>query len=208
MRELAPDPDAPRWLRFLPWAAGALSCAPLAVTGFPQGHDFPFELLRSLEYGRALLEGQFPPFWAPNVYAGYGSPAFLFYAPGFAALSALLGGIGLSVTSACTLALVALSFAAVWVARTTFEDATGDAAAARVGTVLWVLSPYLIGDKLIRNADAEWMGLALAPLALRGVLLADRRPRAAFGWLAGGLALAVLSHNLTALAVAVAAAAT
>ncbi len=208
MRELAPDTDAPRWLGFLPWAAGALSCAPLAVTGFPRGHDFPFELLRSLEYGRALLEGQLPPFWAPNVYAGYGSPAFLYYAPGFAALTTLLGGAGISVTWACTLALVALSFAAVWVARTTFEAATGDAAAARVGTLLWVLSPYLIGDKLIRNADAEWMGLALAPLALRGVLLADRQPRAAFGWLAAGLALAVLSHNLTALVVAASAAAT
>ncbi len=197
-----PAETRPRtFLNLLPWLAAALSCAPLALTGFPRGHDYTFELLRALEFGRALGEGQLPPYWASNVYGGYGSPAFLYYAPGFSALTALLGA-ALPVTWAATLAIVALSFAAVWVALRTFEDATGDAAAARVGAVLGVLSPYAIGDKLIRNANAEWMALALAPLALRGVVLADRRPRAAFGWLAGGLALAVLSHNLTALAVA------
>lgn len=70
--------------------------------------------MRVSEFREALAAGQVPPYWSGNLYGGYGSPVFLFYAPLFSLL-----------------------------------------AAARVGTVSFVLHPYVLGDKLVRNADAE-----------------------------------------------------
>jgi hypothetical protein len=78
-----------------------------------------------------------------------------------------------------------------------------DGSAARVATYVLLLHPYLLGDKLLRNADAEFAALCLAPLALAGVLLADRAPRRALGCVAAGTGLVALTHNLTALVVVV-----
>jgi hypothetical protein len=38
-----------------------LSCLPLIVYGFPEGHDTGFELVRIAEYRNALEMGQWPP---------------------------------------------------------------------------------------------------------------------------------------------------
>jgi len=65
--------------------------------------------------------------------------------------------------------------------------------------VFFVVHPYLLGNKLVRNADAEFMGLCLTPLALYGVAIAARDPRRGFALVSTGLALVVLAHNLTAL---------
>ncbi len=207
-----------RWakgvLPVLPWAAAAIGCWPLLSGGFPKGHDWLLELVRVAEYQAALAAGQLPPYWAENLYAGYGSPVFLFYAPLFSAASSLAGwllGSPLLGALSCT---VLVSFLAVPATRAMLDAALlvsrGSsprpgperevlAAAARVGVALYVLHPFLLGDKLLRNASAEYTALCLMPLVLYAVLIASRKPRAAFGWLGAGLAIVILSHNLTAL---------
>ena len=62
-----------RWLAAGPWVALAISCAPLLLGGFPQGHDWSFELVRVAEYRAALGAGQLPPYWAENLYP-YSTP--------------------------------------------------------------------------------------------------------------------------------------
>ena len=198
----------------LPWVAAAIGCWPLLSEGFPQGHDWLLELVRVAEYQAALAAGQLPPYWGENLYAGYGSPVYLFYAPLFSAASSLVGwllGSPLRGVLSCT---VLVSFLAVPATRAMLDSAllvsrgssprSGTekdvlAAAARVGVAVYVLHPFLLGDKLIRNASAEFTALCLMPLVLYGVLMASRTPRTAFGWLSGGLAIVILSHNLTAL---------
>lgn len=192
-----------RVLRVLPWLAFALGVAPLA-RGFPAGHDWLYELVRVAEYGAALGAGQLPPYWSENLYAGYGSPVFMFYAPLFSAGASLLGDLVGSVAGGANALLVLLSALSVYTMRSFLADlletcGARDAAAARVGAVFFVLHPYVLGDKLVRNADAEFMALCLAPVALRGAALAGRRPVAAFASVSAGLALVVLAHNLTAL---------
>src|SRR5439155_1573412 len=59
--------------------------------------------------------------------------------------------------------------------------------------------PYLLGDAWLRNADAEYTALCLAPFALAGLLRARAQPRSAVLWIAAGLALVVLAHNLSGL---------
>lgn len=197
----------------LPGLAVAIACGPLIRDGFPRGHDWIYELVRVAEYQAALAAGQLPPAWAENLYAGYGSPVFLFYPPLFCAAASPLAWVLGSVAAGATLLLVLLTAASVWTAHGFFQRActgTGGAgrsstrlaaAAARVGVYVYVLHPYLLGDKLLRNASAEFAALCLAPLALEGVLRAGTRPRGAFIQISLGLSLAILSHNLTALVV-------
>ncbi|MGH7293184.1 MAG: hypothetical protein ACREJT_18335, partial [Myxococcota bacterium] len=192
-----------RALRVLPWLAFALGVAPLA-RGFPAGHDWLYELVRVAEYGAALGAGQLPPYWSENLYAGYGSPVFVFYAPLFSAGASLFAELVGSVSGGATALLVLISALSVFCVRSFLADlletcGARDAAAARVGTVFFVLHPYVLGDKLVRNADAEFLALCLAPIALRGATLARRRPLAAFALVSAGLAAVVLAHNLTAM---------
>jgi uncharacterized membrane protein len=69
------------------------------VRGFPAGHDWSYELVRVAEYAHALADGQVPPYWASNLYTGYGSPVFLFYAPLFVFLASFTSFIVGSVSA-------------------------------------------------------------------------------------------------------------
>src|SRR5882672_1147875 len=187
MRNTAADPTAPEdartdRLRALPWLACLVGVAPLLYGGFPEGHDWAYELVRVSEYQAALVAGQLPPYWSENLYGGYGSPVFLYYAPLFSACASLAGWLLGSVPRGATFVLVLASALSVPFMRA-FLDALleraglRDPAAARLGTVFFLLHPYLLGNKLVRNADAEYLGLCLAPLALHGVAIAARAPR-------------------------------
>ncbi|MDH3212310.1 MAG: hypothetical protein OEM05_07475 [Myxococcales bacterium] len=194
----------------LPWVACAIACWPLVRDGFPRGHDWVFELVRVAEYRAALAAGQLPPSWGENLYGGYGSPVFLFYAPLFSAGAALFAWALDSVAAGAALLLVLLTVVSVVTTRRMIASACAwpagvgpanevAAAAVRVGVYVALLHPYLLGDKLLRNADAEFAALCFVPIVLEGVLRAGARPRAAFALVSGGLALTILSHNLTAL---------
>jgi len=187
----------PAWLEALPWLALAAACAPL-LRGFPQGHDWSFELVRVAEYGRALAT-QWPPAWAENLYGGYGSPIFLFYAPLYAFVSSLLGGLLGAVERGAALALVLAGVTGVISMRRLAFLATGSRAASRVAATLFVLHPYLLCDALLRNANAEYLALCIAPAVAAGLLDLRTHPRRGACLLALSLALLVLAHNLTAL---------
>jgi hypothetical protein len=189
----------------LPAAAVLVACWPLLADGFPKGHDWSLELVRIAEYRNALADGPLPPAWAGDVYGGFGSPVFVYYAPLFAMAAAALAELFGSVESGAIATLVALTaVSAVAVQRLVRAvDGGADAPAPRVAAYALVLNPYLLGDKFLRNANAEFAALCLAPIAIHGLLLLRSRRRSAVALLAGGLALAVLAHNLTALVVLV-----
>lgn len=184
------------WLEALPWLAACVACAPL-LRGFPQGHDWSFELVRVAEYARAL-PAQWPPAWAGNLYGGYGSPIFLFYAPLYAFGSSLFGAF-VGVEGGALVMLGVAAAAGVWAMRRLAWLATGSRSAARVAAVVYVLHPYLICDALLRNANAEYLALCIAPAPAAALLELRERPARAAVWLAASLALLVLAHNLTAL---------
>ena len=188
------------WLEAIPYLAALISCAPLIVGGFPQGHDWAFELARVAEFSHALDEGQFPPHWAPNLYGGYGSPVFLFYAPAFVALATAASPVFGSVAAGASLAVILFSFIGVFAVRRLFDAIPGaDSQGGRIAATIFALHPYLIGDKLIRNANAEFAALCLLPFALEGLMRLERQPLRGAVVVAAGLAVSILSHNLTAL---------
>jgi hypothetical protein len=187
----------------LVWIALAIVLVPMAVGGFPIGTDWLHELVRVSEYRSALADGQLPPAWAPNLYAGYGSPIFLFYSPLFLFVASGLTAVSGSVLLGSSIALMVFGVIAVVAMGRLAAAALGAerTVAARVSIYLFVLNPYLIGDLLLRNANAEFAALCLAPLPLAGVLIAEKRPARAIWIVGAGLALVVLTHSLTALAV-------
>ncbi len=71
-----------KYLPFLYLAIALFFCSlPYFVQGYPLGDDAVHGLIRVKEYQLALANYQLPPYWAENLYGGYGSPIFLFYAP-------------------------------------------------------------------------------------------------------------------------------
>jgi hypothetical protein len=197
-----------KWTSHSAQSVALLTCVPLAF-GFPHGHDFLFEVPRIAEYRNALAAGQWPPFWAENLYGGFGSPIFLFYAPLFMFVAATSSLPFDSVLIGASLAVVAFTLLSAWLVmgmvRCALEGTDGHTeAAARVAGWLYVLSPYLIGDKLLRSANAEFTALCVAPLALWGLFLIRSNPWRGTLYLALGVFLTLIAHNLTALVLLVA----
>jgi 6-pyruvoyl-tetrahydropterin synthase-like protein len=202
------DPPAtrPRESRLAGWLSVALAWLAAAsfplLHGFPRGTDWSLELVRLAEWRQALVEGQVPPAWAPDLYGGFGSPVFLFYPPLAKALEAglsmLLPSLQAAAVAASLAALLAAALGAAAMGSAALEDA-GTAGAPRIAALVLVLQPYVLADLLVRNAQAELLALALLPLALAGLLRADRKPRQAALWLALAVALVTLTHPLTAL---------
>ncbi len=193
-------------LGFLPWVAWLLASLPLFVHGFPRGHDWDYELTRVAEFGYAWRSGQIPPFWAENIYSGYGAPVFLFYAPLHAATAALGSAVLDSYRAGATAALLVFSAAGLLAMRglartvvTAVDPSWETAAASRIAVYVYLLNPYLICDVFLRNADAEYAALCLLPIALHGVLVRPSAPRRGAALIALGLAVLILAHNLTAL---------
>src|SRR5439155_25706512 len=76
-------------LNLLPYLAVIIASLPFLTVGFPAGHDSSYGLVRVAEFKSSLVNGQFPPYWGNNLYGGYGSPIFLFYAALFLFVSTI-----------------------------------------------------------------------------------------------------------------------
>lgn len=185
----------------LPVLALLLAISPLLAVGFPMGHDWLFELVRLSQFKSAIADGQLPPYWGGDLYDGYGSPVFIFYAPLFLTLASLCSLLTGAISSGGVMALILLSAIATLSIWLLLREALGreGQAAARIAASMFVLNPYLIGNMLARNANAEYAALCLMPLCLYGLVLIGRKPRAGGLVLAAGLGLTIIAHNLTAL---------
>jgi uncharacterized membrane protein len=193
-------------LNLLPLIALVISFLPFLIVGFPDGHDSSYGLVRVAEFKSSLVSEQFPPYWANNLYRGYGSPIFLFYAPLYLLVSAIVSVLAGSIAAGMMLAIITFSLVGIFGVKLMLEEALGKftfdtAAASRVATYFLILNPYLLGDVFIRNAFSEYSALCLSPLALYGLLLIRRRPVIGGLILGMSMALIITAHNLTALTV-------
>ena len=196
------------WGGFLLLSALIISSLPFSKLVYRQGHDWIFELVRVSEYKFALLNGQIPPYWGENLYGGYGSPIFLYYPPLFSFVASLCSTVADSISVGSITAIILFSFVAVISMKLLLDEAVGggslgNEAASRMASYFFVLNPYLLGNKLIRNANAEYAALCLLPLAMYGLLLIRRSSKAGGLVLSSSFALVILAHNLTALIAAV-----
>ena len=217
---MGPTPSTSVWTLHVKWNTLALMSSKLVVIpvaalvcgiaclpflgGLPNGHDWIFELVRIVEFNEALRAGQIPPAWAGDLYGGYGSPDFLFYAPLFCLGSSFFYLLSKSYAASMILTLVGFTllsaFSVYLLAKQVCTNGKGtDFTAARISMYLYVLSPYLFCDKFLRNSNAEFAALCLLPLVPLGILLTKREPLRGFLVTSIALALVTITHNVTAL---------
>ncbi|MGR9086431.1 MAG: hypothetical protein ACU841_05070 [Gammaproteobacteria bacterium] len=196
--------------KYLPCAYPVLAvffCTlPYLLQGYPQGDDAVMGLIRVKEFQLALADHQFPPYWAGNLYGGYGSPIFLFYAPLYMFVATLCYLLTGSIIGGSMLAITGLTVIGAAGMYLLVQEALADRSqlsqcAARIAVYLFVLNPYLISDRIIRIANSEFAALCLAPIAFYGLIRIKRDPLSGSLILAAGLALVILAHNLTAMTV-------
>ncbi|MBU0999837.1 glycosyltransferase family 39 protein [Patescibacteria group bacterium] len=161
---------------------------------YTQDHIF---VARLQQMSSALLSGQFPVRWAPDL--RYGEPLFNFYAP----LPYYLGAI---------INLSGLDF--IWVAKTLFilssilSAATMyilcrklfDSKAAFLAAFLYIYAPYRAVDIYVRGALSESFAFIFFPLIFySSVLLSEKRDLSRICLLALSLAGLFLTHSITTL---------
>jgi hypothetical protein len=194
-------------LFFMPAVMAFILCSVMMIQGYPQGHDWLFELVRISQYHEALTTGQNLPFWANDLYQGFGSPVFLFYAPLYSACAALLMMTGMSVTTAAISILVIFSVIGAIGMAGLMREIIGQSdkksvSASRIAAISYVLAPYFIANMLVRNASAEFTALCLAPFPFWGLAMLYRGNIKGLYMTAISFALVIMAHNLTALIVA------
>lgn len=174
-----------------------LAVRPLFRGRLIDGHDSTVYPPRLVEMGRALADGHLPPIWAPDLGNGYGQPLFEFAPPLLYIAALFLRALGLGLANSLQLALAVLNLAGAIAVYRLGRRASVSREAALASATAWLFAPYLALDLFVRGAMAEAAGVALAPLALLGVLAATDRPSPVSIAL-GGLAvsLVILSHNV------------
>jgi uncharacterized membrane protein len=167
--------------------------------GYPYGHDWIQELVRVSEFQSALIRGEFPPVWGENLYHGFGSPIFLFYAPLFLAITSVIAFFVRSFATAAVISILGLTAVSMILMYRLARNAFDSPRAGRIAAYLFILHPYLLGDKLIRCSFAEFTALCVAPMPILGwigIVRSKSYPRAAWFALSIGMALMILAHNL------------
>lgn len=180
-----------------------LALAPALAPWPLSGHSAALDLQRAEAWHRAVVGGDWLPRWLPDLYAGYGSPMFNYYAPlpyALGELARLLGAGPLWAPKAVLTLLFAVgATGAALLARRLFGLEAGIVAFG-----LWASAPYLLLDLYVRSALGEITGLALLPWPFLALLAfgfdGDRAARArALAAAAVAFALLVLAHNIVAL---------
>ncbi len=141
-----------------------LTILPLFHAGLFDVHD-PTSIVRFFTLGETLHFGQFPAVWTNLLNEGYGYPLFLFYAPAFTYLGALLKIITPTYLLALKIAIgliVALSGFGMYHLMRRWLSQAG----AVVSSVAYMLLPYHASTLYVRGAYAEGVTWALLPWLL------------------------------------------
>ncbi len=163
------------------------------------GHSAGFDLARMVTFHTAIRAGDFFPLWSPDLYHGYGSPLFQFYAPLAYYFTEILVLAGADVPTALKITQVLALFAS-GLAMYALAVRHLSAWAACLGAVLYMAAPYRLLDIFVRHALAEHCAFVWLPLLVLGTeRFLSEKSRA--GLVTGFIATVglTLTHNVTAL---------
>lgn len=163
------------------------------------GHSARKDLARLVEFDAAMRAGDVFPAWSPDLYAGYGSPIFQFYAPLAYYATELPVLMGFNYATAFKVTWLLTLFAsglAMYRLGSTYLSAW----AACLGSVFYMVAPYRLVDMFIRHALAEHCAFMWLPLIVWGTArFAINLSRVGFSVGAIASAALILTHNVTAL---------
>jgi hypothetical protein len=201
LAELATSWDTPRTRTALALVVLILLFTRALFSGnLLDGHDSLEYPPRLTEFAKILGDRQFPPVWAPDLGAGHGQPLFEFAPPLIYAMSLPFFKAGASLANSLQFGLAilfALGAIAVFLIgrRLSFPRLASVGAAAA-----WLFAPYQALDIYVCGRFAESAAIAVAPVALLGLITAIQSPMVVSVVL-GALAVAMLplAHNAIAL---------
>ena len=170
-------------------------------------HDGDLHHWRIWEFWQIWQSGQVPVRWASELGYGFGSPLFTYYNPLAYLLGAAMQGWGLSAVDAakliCGASLSLMMVGMYLLAAEWYRGQVVGRWAALIAATACVYAPYMLANVYRRGAMAETLALGIAPWMLWMVLRSlRRRDLSSHLGLALSVGMLVLSHNLTALALA------
>jgi hypothetical protein len=164
------------------------------------GHDSLAYPPRLTEFAKVLSDHQFPPVWAPDLGSGHGQPLFEFAPPLIYATAMPFFKAGMSLADSLQFGLAILfAFGAIAIfligRKLSFSHIASIGAAAA-----WLFAPYQALDIYVCGRFAESAAIAVAPVALLGLIAVLQNPTA-INVMIGALAVAMLplAHNAVAL---------
>ena len=177
-----------------------LAMRPLFRGQLIHGHDAVGYPPRLTEMAKALSDWHVPPVWAADLGNGYGEPHFAFHPPLNPGMALPFYGAGFRITDALQISLAFLFAAGAAAIYFLCRRQNASRVSSVATAAVWLFFPYLSLDLFVRAAFAEATGLAIAPVALLGLLRALDQPsplRIGIGGFA--VALVPLAHNELAL---------
>ena len=187
-------------------AAVLVASIPAFRENLNPGHDAEFHRSRLRNLVSALSEGQFPVRVGGYMYNGYGSAASVFYPDLCFLLPALLMLGGATIQFALRVWIIATNALTAWTAylcgRRMFSGREAGAAAA----VLYTLAMYRLTDVYARAAFGEAAAMAVLPLFFLGLWEVVFGEKERWPLLALGAAAVYLTHVLSTVLCAAAAA--
>lgn len=170
------------------------------------GHDTTFHLVRLCNLADGLAAGQLPVRIGGFSYNGYGAITSVFYPDIFLYGPALLMNLGASMQYAVNVFFIAVNAASAAAMYAAARRMFGDEWTAVCASILYTLSIYRVSDVFTRYAFGEMTAMVFLPLFLLGlyeVVLGEKRRWVLLGVSAACIAL---SHMLSTLICALAAA--
>ncbi len=172
--------------------AACASLIPLFHSGFPVTHDGDWMIIRLSAFYQSLREGQFPVRFLGRLNNSYGYPVSNFLYPGYLYIGSMLHGIGFSFLDAVKIIMggsVIISGIFVYLWLRVFVSPFS----AFIGSVSYLVSPYLLFDLYERGSVGEVLAFSFAAI----VLYAIERQR--YMLIAPAVFFLVISHNSVAL---------
>ncbi len=145
------------------------AASPYFFPGVPRTNDLSPHLMRVLFWGEAASYSGLWPRWSAELVYGYGYPVFNFFPSLFHAFVQLVYQVGLPLLTAyrvvvyCHLLLAAVS--SYLLGKAIFRSRLAGWGAA----VVYVYSPYLLYDAIVRGSGPETQALALLPLLILAI---------------------------------------
>ena len=164
------------------------------------GHDSLAYPPRLTEFAKVLSDHQFPPIWAPDLGSGHGQPLFEFAPPLIYAVALPFFEVGMSLADSLQFGL-AILFALGAIAVFLIGRKLSFSRVASIGAAAaWLFAPYQALDIYVSGRFAESAAIAVAPVALLGLIAALQNP-SAINVVLGAFAVAMLplAHNAVAL---------
>lgn len=161
---------------------------------YTQDHIF---IARLHQVSAALVDGQFPLRWAPDL--RFGEPLFIFYAPLPYYIGALIHLIGLNFIWVAKILFILSSFLSA-VTMYLFCSKLFSTKGALISAILYTYAPYRAVDLYVRGALSEAWAFIFFPLIFyASMLVAEKRSFKTSAFLSLSLAGLFLTHNVTTL---------